>query len=184
MNQELLFNPEGTLRASGGHTLGPEKAALTLVEYGDYECSFCASANETVKQIRARLGDKLSYTFLHFPLTARHPHAQLAAEAAEAAGRQGKFWEMHDLLFSNPDALDRSSLIRYAESLGLDLRDFISAIELHPDLARVRMQLIRGIRNGVEGTPTFFMNGNLLGGSEELLEFLHALEAQAQGQAA
>src|SRR5258708_31155028 len=102
------------------HIAGPDDAPVTLVEYGDYECRYCGMAYPVVKRARQALGDELRFVFRNFPLAEAHPHARVAAEAGEAAGAQGKFWEMHDTLFEHQDALEAEDLIGYAESLGLD----------------------------------------------------------------
>src|SRR6266705_493075 len=102
------------------HRRGPETAQVTVVEYGDYECPNCGQAHPIVKEIQRRLGDRLRFVFRNFPLSQIHPHAEHAAEAAEAAAGQGKFWEMHDILFENQSALEDDNLAQYAESLGLD----------------------------------------------------------------
>src|SRR6059058_4798396 len=101
------------------HAQGPATAPVTLVEYGDYECPYCGAAYPMVKEVQARLGDRLRFAYRHFPLSQAHPHAEHAAEAAEAAGAQGRFWEMHDTLFEHQRALDDAHLRLYAESLGL-----------------------------------------------------------------
>src|ERR1700694_163955 len=102
------------------HIRGPRSAAISLVEYGDFECPYCRAAAPIVTGLMAALGDQLSVTFRHFPMTEVHPHAQHAAEVAEAAAAQGKFWEMHDILFANQDVLDDASLLKYAADLHLD----------------------------------------------------------------
>jgi protein-disulfide isomerase len=141
------------------HILGPVMAPVTLVEYGDYECAYCGQAHPVVKQLQRLLGRQLCFVFRHFPLTTVHPHAQHAAEAAEAAGAQGKFWAMHDVLFAHQQALDDDNLVQYAAALGLDLSRFISELARHIHAARVREDFLSGARSGVNGTPTFFING-------------------------
>ena len=141
------------------HRQGPDDAPVTLVECGDFECPHCGRAYPIIKDVQAQLGDRLLFVFRYFPITTNHPHAQHAAEAAEAAGAQGKFWEMHDLLFENQQALDDESLVRYAEALGLDVKRFASDMRTHKYAQRVREDFRSGIRSGVNGTPTFFVNG-------------------------
>ncbi|MFL5464046.1 MAG: DsbA family protein, partial [Gemmatimonadaceae bacterium] len=102
------------------HAIGPASAAITLVEYGDFECPHCRRAHPIVQKVRRHMGDRLRFVFRNFPLSEAHPHAQHAAEAAEAAGAQGRFWEMHDLLFHNQDALEDDDLVNYAAKLGID----------------------------------------------------------------
>ena len=141
------------------HVHGPDDAPVTLVEYGDFECPHCGAAHAIVRQIQAMLGDNLRFVFRHFPLTQIHPHAEPAAEAAEAAGAQGQFWEMHDTLFENQPALDGSDLVAYAEDLGLDLEQFVTELERRVHQPRVREDFMSGVRSGVNGTPSFFING-------------------------
>jgi protein-disulfide isomerase len=143
----------------GDHIAGPRDAPVTLVEYGDFQCPYCGKAYQEMKRLQQMLGDQLCFVFRHFPLTQLHPDALQAAEAAEAAGVQGRFWEMHDLLFENQDALDEPDLVSYAEELGLDLDRFTRDLEEHRFVERIERDLIEGTRSGVHGTPTFFLNG-------------------------
>src|SRR6266550_1128587 len=146
-------------QAKRDHIQGPIDASIALVEYGDYECPYCGEAYPIIKAIQERLGDRLCFAFRNFPLANAHPHAQHAAEAAEAAGAQGKFWEMHDLLYENQDALNDENLAQYAEALGLDARRLISEVLSGAHMAHVREDLRSGARGGVNGTPSFFING-------------------------
>jgi protein-disulfide isomerase len=132
---------------------------VTLVEYGDFECPHCGRAHPIVKEIQRRLGSELRFVFRHFPLAQIHPHAEHAAEAAEAAGAQGEFWEMHDVLFENQTALADPSLQEYAAKLGLDEQRFQRELISHTHAARVREDFLSGVKSGVNGTPTFFING-------------------------
>jgi protein-disulfide isomerase len=141
------------------HAHGPADAPVTLVEYGDYECPHCRLAHPVVKTVQSRLGDRLRFVFRHFPISSNHPHAQHAAEMAEAAGERGKFWEMHDLLYGNQDALEDADLAGYAESLGIDPAWAASALQSGTFAERVRANFLSGVRSGVNGTPTFFING-------------------------
>jgi protein-disulfide isomerase len=141
------------------HILGPTDAPATLVEYGDYECPYCGLAHPIVTEVLRRFGRRLRFAFRHFPLAEIHPHAARAAEAAEAAGAQGKFWEMHDLLYTNQPALADPDLVRYAGLLGLDMTRFVRELADHIWEPRVREDFMSGIRSGVNGTPTFFING-------------------------
>jgi protein-disulfide isomerase len=141
------------------HVLGAPDAPSTLVEYGDYQCPHCGLAHPIVGEVQRRLGRQLRFAFRHFPLAEIHPYAQPAAEAAEAAGAQGKFWEMHDLLFTNQAALSPPDLLRYATALGLDVTRFASELTDRVWEPRVREDFMSGIRSGVNGTPTFFVNG-------------------------
>jgi len=145
--------------AKRDHIQGPIDASIALVEYGDYECPYCGQAYPILKAVQERLADRLCFAFRNFPLVNSHPHAQHAAEAAEAAGAQGKFWEMHDVLFENQDALDDENIARYAETLGLDARRLIGEVLNGTHTARVREDFRSGARGGINGTPTFFING-------------------------
>jgi protein-disulfide isomerase len=141
------------------HAQGPADAPVTLVEYGDYECPHCGKAYPIIKEVQRRLGSKLRFVFRNFPLSESHPHAQHAAEAAEGASAGGRFWEMHDMLYEHQDALDDASLVGYAAVLGLDAKTFEQALRTHTQKARVREDFMSGVRSGVNGTPTFFING-------------------------
>ena len=141
------------------HAQGPADAPVTLVEYGDYECPHCGRAHPIVKEVQRRLGSALRFVFRNFPLNESHPHAQHAAEAAEGAGAQGRFWEMHDTLFEHQRALDDQHLVGYAKALGLDPVAFERDLRAHTHKTRVREDFVSGVRSGVNGTPTFFING-------------------------
>ena len=145
--------------AKRDHIQGPIDAPIALVEYDDYECPYCGEAYPIIKAVQERLSDRLCFAFRNFPLINSHPHAQHAAEAAEAAGAQGKFWEMHDLLFENQDALEDDDLAQYAATLGLDARRLIAEVLAGAHSARVREDFRSGARGGVNGTPTLFVNG-------------------------
>ncbi len=141
------------------HLRGPASAPAMLVEYGDYECPHCGAAHVVLTQLEQTLGDSLVLVFRNFPLATAHPHAALAAEAAEAAGDQGQFWPMHDALFENQDALSEGLILRLARNLGLDLHRFERDLQENRFAARVREDFMSGVRSGVNGTPTFFLNG-------------------------
>jgi protein-disulfide isomerase len=158
------------------HMQGPPDAPVTLVEYGDYECPYCGEAYPVVKALQERLGDQMCFVFRNFPLTQVHPHAEEAAEAAEAAGAQGKFWEMHDLLYENQDALEPEDLVQYARALKLDLPRFVLEMREHVYVERVREDFRSGVRSGVNGTPTFFINGARHNGPFDLGSLLAAIE--------
>jgi protein-disulfide isomerase len=158
------------------HIQGPVDAPLTLIEYGDYECPYCGRAYTIVKEVQERLGDRLRFVFRNFPLTIAHPHAAHAAEAAEAAGAQGRFWEMHDHLFENQKRLRNDDLQRYAEELGLHVDRFGQEMAEHAYAERVHEDFMGGVRSGVNGTPTFYVNGERLGGSYEPDDLIAALE--------
>jgi protein-disulfide isomerase len=158
------------------HVFGPENARVTLIEYGDYECPFCGAAYPIVKEVQSRLGDRLRFVFRNFPITTSHPHAELAAEAAEAADAQRKFWEMHDLLYESQQHLEAADLHRYAEQLGLDVGRFDNELARHVHAERVREDFMSGVRSGVNGTPTFYLNGVRHDGDYELETLLAALD--------
>lgn len=157
------------------HVLGPDDAPITLVEYGDYECPYCARAQPIIEDIRRQLGDRLRFVFRNFPLTQAHPYAEHAAEMAEAAGAQGKFWPMHDLLYEHQDALDDADLLRYAARLGMDTDAAAEALASGEFAERVREDFMSGVRSGVNGTPTFFINGVRHEGSWDEESLLGAL---------
>ncbi len=138
---------------------GPQDASVTLVGFGDYDCPYTVRAHAVVRGLRRRLGDGLCFAFRAFPLTRIHAHAQAAAEAAEAAAAQGRFWEMHDRLFEAHRRLEDADLKRYAGEVGLDVERFEKEMEEHAHAGRVREHLRSGLRIGVRGTPTFFING-------------------------
>ncbi len=141
------------------HLRGNPSAALILLEFGDYECPFCGEAYPIVEALRETLGDSLCFAFRNFPVVTSHPHAMIAAEAAEAAGAQAKYWEMHDLLYQHQDALSLPHLEQYAAMIGCDLRQFVRDLRAHKHAARIRADLHSGAVSGVNGTPTFFVNG-------------------------
>jgi protein-disulfide isomerase len=144
---------------SRDHIQGAHTAPVTLVEYGDYQCPYCREAYAVLGKLMPKLGDTARLVFRNFPLTQMHPYAEHAAEAAEAAGAQGKFWEMHDILYERQDALDDESLLSYAGEIGLDAERFQLEFSQHKYVDRIREDFQSGIRSGVNGTPTFFING-------------------------
>ena len=163
------------------HVAGPDDAPVTLVEFGDYECPYCGMAYPIVKRAQQDLGSRLRFIFRNFPLAESHPHARLAAEAAEAAGAQGKFWEMHDMLFEHQHALEAEDLVGYAKSIGIDTVQFSRDLEAGTYTKRVRDDFRNGVRSGVNGTPTFFVNGSRYDGSwANEQAFTHALREAAQ----
>ena len=141
------------------HIDGPADAVVTLVEYGDYECPYCGAAYPIVKEVQQRMGEKLRFVFRNFPITTSHPHAEQAAETAEAAAVQDKFWEMHDVLYENQRRLDDPALHGYAEQVGLDVERFDKELAEHAHAGRVREDFMSGVRSGVNGTPSFYING-------------------------
>jgi protein-disulfide isomerase len=141
------------------HLQGDREAPCTLVEYGDYQCPSCGAAYPIVKRVQMHFGDSLSFVFRNFPLTQMHPYAESAAETAEFAGAHGKFWQMHDLLFENQDRLDGQLLLELAQQLHFAPALLIEALESKKFEARVKADVSSGVRSGVNGTPTFFING-------------------------
>jgi protein-disulfide isomerase len=158
------------------HRQGPDTAAVTLVQYGDYECPYTRRSTWVVQAIQQQLGEQLRFIYRNFPLTEIHPHALHAAFAAEAAAMQGKFWEMHDYIFHHQHTLEDTRLGQFAETVGLDMQQFTRAMTERPFLSRIEEDRQSGIRSGVRGTPTFFLNGVLYLGSWEQEELLAALE--------
>ncbi len=162
------------------HTQGAPDAPVTLVEYGDYQCPFCGRAYPIVKSLQKRMGAKLRFVFRNFPLNNIHPSAEDAAETAESAATEGKFWEMHDMIFENQGELEIDNLLVYAKRLKLNVKRVESELESHAQRPRVKEDFKSGIRSGVNGTPTFFINGVRFDGNWESSELLEALEAAAQ----
>jgi protein-disulfide isomerase len=154
-------------------------APVTLLEYGDFECPYCGQAYYVIKEIEEDMGTQLRRVFRHFPLSTIHPHAESAALASEAAAAQGKFWEMHDILFENQDALEDEDLAKYALALDLDLTLFDEAMKTRAALPRIKEDFLSGVRSGVNGTPTFFINGVRHDGSFELPVLYQALKQAA-----
>jgi protein-disulfide isomerase len=142
------------------HRVGSSDAPAILLEYGDYECPHCRNAHAVVTHVRARMGDGFLYVFRNFPLEKIHPHALAAAQAAEAAGAQGQFWPMHSMLFEHQDALESEDLVAYASELALDVARFVEELRRGAYLARIAEDFRSGVRSGVNGTPTFFVNEN------------------------
>lgn len=172
MPEEKLSVPVG----DDDHIQGSKNAEITLVEYGDYECPYCGQAYPIVKKIQEEMGDKLRFVFRNFPLTQAHPHALHAAEAAEIADKQGKFWEMHDALYENQKALDDASLKKYAGQLELDTEKFAADLDGDTFEEKVRTDFMNGVESGVNGTPTFFINDQRFDGSWDYENLLKALK--------
>jgi len=175
-----MLNPKLPV-ADRDHIQGPIDAPLSLVEYGDYECPYCGEAYPIVAAIQERLGDRLCFAFRNFPLANSHPHAMHAAEAAEAAGVQGRFWEMHDVLFENQKALDDENLAQYAVALGMDADRLMREVAAGEYSPRIHQDFVTGARGGVNGTPTFFVNGVRYDGEINAKALLAALSARAGG---
>jgi protein-disulfide isomerase len=164
------------------HTRGDPKAPVTLLEYGDYECSYCGAAHRLVKMLQEAMETDLCYVFRNFPLTDVHRHAEHAAEAVEAAGVQGHFWEMHDAVFENQDALDDDDLASYAADVGLDANRVIAEVEESKYRPRIERDVQSGMRSGVEGTPSFFINGVKYDGPTDPEAMLTALQEAREGR--
>jgi len=158
------------------HLRGPEHAAVTVVEFGDFECPNCKQAAPAVQLLLERFDERVRYVYRHFPLAEVHPHAMLAAQAAEAAAAQGKFWEMHDLLFDNQTHLKAQHLHSYAERLGLDMARYTAEMDDEIYLQRVREHMESARQSGVRGTPTFFVNGRIRDVSFGLRALFDAVE--------
>jgi len=161
------------------HIQGSAEPEVTLVQYGDYECPYCGEAYPIIKEVQGRMGDRLRFVFRNFPIATSHPHAEQAAEAAEAADAQGKFWEMHDLLYERQQHLTDRDLHAYGEELGLDVERFDKEMAEHVHADRVHEDFMSGVRSGVNGTPTFYVNGVRHDDSYEAGVLLEALERAA-----
>jgi protein-disulfide isomerase len=159
------------------HAIGPTHAPVTVVEYGDFECPNCKQAAPAVKLLLNRFTDRIRFAFRHFPLEEVHPHAVHAAEAAEIAGAQGKFWPMHDTLFDRQPHLQLHQLRSYAEHLQLDMARYDSEMNDHVYLQRVREHMQGGRASGARSTPTFFVDGRIVDVSFDLHSLFAAVEA-------
>ena len=181
MNHHRPFElavPVGT----ADHLLGSEHAAVTVVDYGDFECPNCKQAQSAVRLLLERFDGHVRVAFRNFPLEDVHPHALAAAEAAECASGQGKFWQMHDLLFADQTHLRPKDLHGYAQQLGLDMARFTAEMDDHVYLQRVREQLQGGADSGVRSTPTFFVNGRIEDVSFGLRALFDAVEARLHSE--
>jgi protein-disulfide isomerase len=164
---------------SNDHFQGNPKAEKILVEYGDYECPYCGRAYPVVKRVQKHFGQRLAFVFRNFPLTEMHPNAEDAAETAEFAATQGKFWEMHDAIYENQDALSVQFLLELAEKLKLDSAALEEALNNGKFTKRIKEDFHGGVLSGVNGTPTFFINGQRHDGSFEYESLVEAIEAQS-----
>ncbi len=173
---EVIVDLAAPVDPGRDHMRGPASAPVTVVEYGDFECPFCGQAEPAVRELLAGHGD-VRYVWRHLPLNDVHPHAQLAAEAAEAAAEQGKFWAMHDLLFEHQGDLQARDLIRYAEELGLDVERFRDHLRRRAGAARVAEDVDSADLSGVSGTPTFFINGRRHYGAYDISTLSAAVKA-------
>ena len=159
------------------HSIGSEHSPITVVEYGDFECPTCKQAAPAVKLVLERFGGRVRFVFRHFPVESAHPHAMHAAQAAEAAGGQRKFWQMHDLLFENQRHLEMTNLRSYAQRLELDMPRFIAEMDDEIYLQRVREHMRSGTQSHVRGTPTFYINGVIQDVSFGMHSLMEGVEA-------
>jgi len=175
------MNPSATLTppvSAGDHVAGHSNAPLTLVEYGDYQCPYCGAAHPVIKRIQRTLGRELRFVFRNFPLTQAHPYAMIAAEAAEAAALQQKFWEMHDFIYEHQDDLEPEVLPVWARRVGLNLEEFGNAIGKGGVSTRIKEDRLSGIKCGVNGTPCFFINGVRYDGTADYEPMIAVLKEQ------
>src|SRR5438874_1485320 len=163
------------------HAIGPPAAPITIVEYGDYECPDCLNAVPIIQQVRAALGDRLRFVFRHFPRSSIHPHASVAAEAAEAAADQGKFWEMHRALFAHQKELGEIDFSHLALKLGMEIYKFESSRNAEKHRRRIAADYESGLRSGVKNTPTLFINGRKYDEAVEAKAIVAAGIAAAEG---
>jgi protein-disulfide isomerase len=180
MNDSATLTPPVSAR---DHSEGNEDALVTLVEYADYQCPYCGEAHPVIKRLQKSLGTKLRFVFRNFPLTHAHPYALLAAQAAEAAALQGKFWEMHDMIFENQEKLEPEVLPLWAHEVGLNMNQFAKAVSEGKVTKRIEEDHASGVESGVGGTPSFFINGTRYEGEDDydslcaaLLDAAEALE--------
>jgi protein-disulfide isomerase len=162
------------------HIIGPETAPVTLVEYGDYQCPYCGFAYPAVKELLRLRGDVVRFAFRHFPLMEVHPFAELAAETAEAAGVRGRFWQMHDWLFEHQELIDPVHLAQGIADVGLPADEVVDEVNKHVHLDRIQRDFASGVRSGVGGTPTFFVNNFRHEGGYSVPELVDAVDQAAE----
>jgi protein-disulfide isomerase len=162
------------------HVLGPAAAPVTIVEYGDYECPYCAAVHPVVTLVLRRFGSSVRFAFRHFPLSQIHPYAQSAAESAEYCGAHGRFWEMHGAIFENQNQLGLPLLFEIASALGLSEEELREALLKRTYEEKVKADFLGGVRSGVNGTPTFFINERRHNGSHSYADLVSAVEANLQ----
>ena len=165
---------------SEDHVQGPDNAPVTLVEYGDYQCSYCGDLYPVLKDVQKQMGKSLRFVFRNFPITSIHPQAFVAAEAAEAAAGQGKFWQMHDKLYENQFDLSAESIAIYAEQVGLDMERFVRDVNDQTYAKRIRHDFQAGVMSGVNGTPSLFINGERYDGDRDARSIVAALKAASK----
>lgn len=161
--------------AKEDHVEGNEQAAITLIEYGDYECPYCGNAYAVIKEVEKHFKKDLKFVFRNFPLKEIHPYAKVAAEVAEFAGEKGHFWEMHDLIYENQENLGMPLLIELTQTLGLPIKDLETALENGTFDAKIQKDFMSGVRSGVNGTPTLFINDQRYNGNVEYNELIAAI---------
>lgn len=176
-----MFNDSGDSRLTPpvnqhDHITGNPNAPVTLLEFGDYECPDCGRAYPIVREVRRRLGDQLRFVFRNFPLTQIHPYAFEAAETAESAGAQGKFWQMHDFLFEHQQEQAYAHPVQDAQAVGLNLSKFEQDMDNNVFAQKVEQDMRSGMESGVQGTPTFFINGEQYNGSYDFQTLMAVLE--------
>ena len=162
------------------HLRGPLHASVTLVEYGDYECPYCAAAHPIVIALLERMGNDVCYVFRHFPFSTVHPHAERAAEVAEAAGAQRRYWAMHGMLFNNQPQFSDQHLVAYAQAIRLDRAAFADDLNRHVHAPKIREDFMSGVHSGVNGTPAFYINGVRHDGAWDLPTLSGAVLAAAR----
>ena len=183
----LLRPPKSEITADPARVRGVPTAAVTIIEFSDFQCPYCQAVEPTLKQVLSQYGDRVSFAYRDFPLTPIHPQAQIAAEASRCAGEQEKYWDYHDALFANQSLLQQADLVRSAARLGLDEKKFETCLTSRKFQSAVQADYQAGLKGGVTGTPAFFINGTLLSGNQPLAEFarviddeLNALQSQSQ----
>ena len=165
---------------SEDHVQGPDNAPVTLLEYGDYQCSYCGDLYPVLKDVQKQMGKSLRFVFRNFPITSIHPQAFVAAEAAEAAAGQGKFWQMHDKLYENQFDLSAESIAIYAEQVGLDMERFVREVNDQTYAKRIKHDFQGGVMSGVNGTPSLFINGERYDGDRDVRSIVAALKAASK----
>lgn len=162
---------------SDDHSQGDENASVTLVEYGDYECPYCGMAYLMIKRLQKHFGKQLRFVFRNFPLAEMHPQAEIAAEAAEFAAQHGRFWEMHDLIYENQSQLSMPMLLELGEKVNLSSSDLENAIMSKAFASKIRKDFLSGVKSGVNGTPTFFINDQRYDGPLKLNDLISAIDS-------
>ena len=162
------------------HRSGKQSASVTLVEYGDYQCGYCGFVYPLLKKLSKQFSSELQFVFRNFPQQESHPAAMIAAQAAEAAGMQHKFWEMHDLIYEHQDELDENNLVYFAEALDLNIERFLRDSKSQAVLSKIESDFESGVRSGVNGTPTFFINDKRLDTYDQTYESLQEAVMSAE----